>query len=710
MKNIFQLDIFVNSITYNNEDFYILNCTNLSTGKDFSNVKTKNIKVVGKFNEVYENDVFTVKVKKDKYNNQVSYKLTSSPTLIKPAIIESMGDFIYNQTDGIGKVLINRLLEEYGVNTLKIIEENPNDILKIKGFSPKKVEALKKISNRLNFEALQLFFQDYNLTPKHIPYVLEELQDNCIAKLINNPYIIAHLIGFNTADILHQKHIKSAEHPLRLKFAVYNAVHEYIKTTANMYIPFQKMKKYVNEFLKKNKAKLYNNIILEERHIEKALTQLIKDRKLVDVVISSTRCIYLTNLYNVEKNTANELKRYFNKNVNSQNNIIYDTTLSQEQNQAISMVLNNDFSILVGGPGTGKTSTIKAIIENYKTIDNDSNVKLLAPTGKAANRIMEQFHGETSLIATTIHLELISKLMFNNEDYKIDAGLVIVDEVSMIDAELFYTLITSLNEGTKLVLVGDDNQLPSVSPGNILNTLIVSNKFSLTRLTKVFRQKDMSLLDNINKVANDELFTLNNFNDKFQLINDNQTETILNLANQYKSHNDIILSPKRQGAIGVDVLNNELQNELNGSIVDNIQINDYLTLKKNDKVIQTVNNYELKVFNGMSGIIQDIIYQNDNVKVIVQFSNDLTIIYDYSNVYQLELAYALTIHKSQGSEYNNVILILDGSKFLDKKMLYTAITRTKEKIFIVGSLYDFNKALMNKGEKRLSNLEYFLEN
>lgn len=502
---------------------------------------------------------------------------------------------------------------------------------------------------------------------------------------------------------------------------VYKDENEY-KSKKNFYELF-------NQYLRKNGA-IKGTLLKEE--IDEAIDNLIKDKKIVKEINIKNNKTYL---YTAELNfIENSIAKYLNiinkrpfkfcekKDVDEYFLNYKGFKLDPKQKDAVSNALTSNISILTGGPGTGKTATVNVIVQAFEEIcmkkyKKKADIVLLGPTGKAADRIQEL----TNKSASTIHRKLCLRPDSKFVDIELDCTVVIIDESSMIDIYLMEKLLSSIKNNTIIVFVGDINQLPSVGPGKVLDDMIESNAISTVTLTKIFRQKQNStIVENAHHIINAEDtkhgFKLNEGNFHFINVN-NSIETkdyaenlLKDLIKSGKLMKDImILSPMKDKDGGTTELNELIQNTFNKNKISETFLNK--TFKVEDRVIQTKNNYDLKVYNGFIGTITSIYEENNKRFLTVDFDNQTSIIeYNETEVNELDLAYATTVHKAQGSEYPIVILIMNKSQFnmLTSKLLYTAITRAKQEIYCIGDIESLNKAIneknKNKHEYRISQL------
>ena len=404
---------------------------------------------------------------------------------------------------------------------------------------------------------------------------------------------------------------------------------------------------------------------------------------------------------------SDKLLNKFIKEVEDDLNIEYDIV----QIEAIKNSVLNNFSILTGGPGTGKTTIILAVIKIFQKIKNYSLVELqdenkniltlCAPTGKAAKRMTES----TGFFASTIHKAIGWTTEDENmeefvSDKKIKSELVIIDEASMIDVFLMHNLLKIIDSDSKIILVGDNDQLPSIAPGNVLNDLINSNEISTVKLNRIFRQSEHSSIINIShSIKNNIPFdVLENFDDKeFLLANKNEvldviTSTYDSILNETKKEKIQILAPIYKGGVGINEINKTIQTLFNQNELQ-VEYGD-LIYKVDDRIMQLVNRPEDNIFNGDIGYIYDIFKEAGKIKIVIDYDDNF-VTYEKQELNQITLSYACSIHKAQGSEFENVIIpFIDSYNFmLNKNLTYTAITRAKKKLILCGDPNVFYKSI-----------------
>lgn len=618
---------------------------------------------------------------------------------------------------GIGKKTATKLVEILGEDALLLITKNKEVLDKIPNLTKAKKQLIyEQVKANSEEDATYIELYNYGLTPKMANKLYEQYGTNTLNLIKENPYRLIYDVvgfGFKKADNLAMSLGINADNEIRIKEAILYTLTNSCYQDGNCYILVNDLIKMTNNYLNIDTKLIIDS--LEELKDKRRLVQ--KDTK-----------VYPNVLYNAEFKVAQYLKQLANapfrqyekakieqalKSVEASNSFSYTV----KQKETLAKILNDKVAIITGGPGTGKTTIVKGIIKMFNKLNNvknDPSILLLAPTGRAAKRLKEANGLEAYTIHKALGYDYTGEFSFN-EFNRLPYDLIIIDEASMIDIELAYHLLEAINTFSQVIFIGDENQLPSVGPGEFLHDLINSKAFSVYRLTEVMRQVADS---NIIKLANMILKQNLDFNifkehrevffyqaDKTNLLN-----VIKRIMDNYLSkgnalNNLQILIPLYQGIVGINEVNKFIQTNYNPHKEVMIKHSD-LTFYPDDKVLQLQNDPEKGIMNGDIGYIVDIFADSVGVdftgKIVRLASSDLD---------NLTLAYAISIHKSQGSEYENVIfpILSSYSLMLKRKLIYTAITRAKQKLIILGDLELLKHKSKIKEQLRNTSLMEFLE-
>lgn len=592
---------------------------------------------------------------------------------------------------GIGEKRAKLITSVFGTSTLDVLTINPYKLVDI-GIPESAVKtAYSQFMKERDMTELKLLLLPAGVTTKTVKKIYEKYGRNAVKILKENPYRIADDIygfGFIKADKIAQKLGIDAEAPERIQAALKYVLKNNEKD-GHVCLPRQILIEQTAELLG------FSGDILDEN-----ISALISRRDLVE----EKGFIYLHDLYRKEKFIAEKLKRMLAANppnkklenvkeilkaVSAEANILY----TKQQLNAVKEALLSKVLVITGGPGVGKTTIIKAVLEILR--QNGWKVELAAPTGKAAKRLTEAAGYEAKTIHRLLdakYSEKTGKTYFAvNELNPLDADAVIVDEMSMVGNDIMYFLLRGLRDETKLILVGDADQLPSVEAGNVLRDIIESGAVPVVRLTEVHRQSSVSSIiynsERIN-MGSMPMFNLRDFIYDEALIPEHIVEIYMEELSYGKTPLDVqILTPIKKGEFGTKNINSLIQEAVNPPSKEKKEIKYGDTVYRvGDKVIQTENNYEKMIFNGEDGIIEDAYIDKEyNRHLVINFDRNIVDIAE-EEIQDIELAYALTVHKSQGSEYDTVILVATSKHFimLKRNLLYTAVTRAKEKVIILG--------------------------
>ena len=620
---------------------------------------------------------------------------------------------------GVGPVTAKAIVDAFGKDTLEVIEFNPSKLLSVKGISKKKIEVIT--NSFLDVKEMQnamIFLQTYNISSNLAIKIYEHYQALTVELVKQNPYRLVEDIsgiGFASADKIAMNMGIEKNSLFRVRAGILHLLSEASEKGGHTYQFRAKIDNMLSELLGLEKE--------ETLDLSTKVYEILQKENLIKVIWKENKeIIILTKFYFIEHSVAAKLALLQNSaiqlNINLKSEISQyqnkkNILLHEDQKNAISLAINSGVCVITGGPGTGKTTIISCVLDILKMLNKKT--LLLAPTGRAAKRLSET----TGLDAKTIHraLEINFKqdrgVFVYNENNPLQCDAVVVDEVSMVDINLIYNLLKAIPKGCKLILVGDKDQLPSVGAGNVLADILNSQIIPVANLTKIYRQQDKSLIvSNAHLINNGEMPIIDNKSNDFffeQKENPQQTfETVIDMAiNRIPKFaktipNKIqILAPLKAGVCGIENLNNQLQSKINPSsnLKSEIAIGSYL-LREGDKVMQTSNNYNLEwkkpneneyldefgkgVFNGDIGTISKIDKQTGEVEVV--FDDKKIVLYPRSELSQISLAYAITIHKSQGSEFDVVIIpiVAGPSLILTRNLIYTAVTRAKKMVVLVG--------------------------
>lgn len=643
---------------------------------------------------------------------------------------------------GIGAALAGRIVRHFGDETLRIVEEEPERLAEVKGISEKKArEIAMQVAEKSDMRKAMMFLQKYGISLNLGAKIYQKYGDSVYSVLQENPYRLADDIsgvGFKIADEIAYRIGIHTDSDYRIKSGM---IYTLLQTTGegHIYLPKEELFRRASELLG-----------VDPSYMEKHLVDLSMDRKIIQKEQDDQILIYPAQYYYLELNTARmlrELDIFCPEDEKMVERRIVQieketgTILDEMQKKAVREAAGHGLLILTGGPGTGKTTTINAIIRYFE--GEGAEIRLAAPTGRAAKRMTEA----TGYEAQTIHrlLELTGMpeddregqpIHFErNAENPLEADVIIIDEMSMVDIHLIHSLLMAVTAGTRLILVGDENQLPSVGPGNVLRDIIRSEQFPVVELKKIFRQASESdIVVNAHKINKGEQIEINNKSRDFFFLKRYDADIIIRVVIaliqeklpkyvEAKPFEIQVLTPMRKGLLGVERLNQILQRYLNppDATKKEKEIGQGL-FREGDKVMQVRNNYQLEweirgrygipiekgvgVFNGDTGIIKTI---NDFAETAeVEFEDGRWAEYSFKQLDELELAYAVTIHKSQGSEYPAVIIpLLSGPRMLmNRNLLYTAVTRARKCVTVVGSEETFRDMIRNeKQQRRYSSLD-----
>ena len=722
---------YVEKIVYRNtENAYTV--VNLS-------VEGEDVMCTGYFADITEGDQIIAEgsfIEHKQYGIQftvTSYEIKEPETSV--AMEKYLGSGIIK---GVGPALSAKIVKKFGDETFNIIEREPERLAEIKGITEKKaIEIGSQFEEKKEFRNAMIFLNQYGVSNALAMKIYKEYGIKVMKIVRENPYRLADDIagvGFKTADEIALRMGFSPESSMRMKAGISFAL-SMAASNGHTYLLYEDLYEESKRLLG-----------ISEAEFESDIYELTIERKIVLKEVKGERRVYNNNLYYMELTVARKL---LDLNAKSENNYKVMEAKVKEveaktgiklgdlQRKAVYEAVESGLVIITGGPGTGKTTTINAIIKLFEM--QNMEILLAAPTGRAAKRMTET----TGMEAQTIHrlLELNgnpeeggSMRFERNELNPLEADVIIIDEMSMVDIYLMYSLLKAVTVGTRLILVGDVNQLPSVGPGKVLKDIIGSEKFNVVRLSEIFRQAaESDIITNAHKINAGQSIRLDNKSKDFFMLSMSSSiqiqralvsliaEKLPPYVNATK-YDIQVLTPSRKGELGVENLNKILQQYINPPAPGKREKQwGEVIFRENDKVMQIKNDYQMEwkivtkkgltikegsgVFNGDCGIIREI---NEFAgTVTVEFDEGKIVEYTGATLEELELAYAITIHKSQGSEYPAVIIpLLNAPRpLLNRNLLYTAVTRARKCVTIVGSENSVNEMIQNESEmKRNSGL------
>lgn len=637
---------------------------------------------------------------------------------------------------GIGKVTARRIVSQFGADSFEVIEHNPQWLSEIPGISPKKAEQISaSFAAQFGMRNVMMFCREY-FGPTTAVRIYKKWGNGAVERIKQNPYILCgeiYGVGFEKADAIAKDLGMKKNAPERIAMGLKYVLMHNAASNGHSFLPLDKLCAVAKRLLS-----------CEMNEIEDEAAALETRGEIVCVRHEGMKCAYLRDYYEAEKYTAEKLCALdrAGKNLGEDNVLSLISMVERESNmeyavlqkRAICQAASNGVFILTGGPGTGKTTVVRAIIRVFDAMR--LRIALAAPTGRAAKRMSQSAGEEAKTVHRLLEMEYGAedKLRFRkNEKDQLEDDVIIIDEASMLDLMLTDALLKAIKPGARLILIGDVNQLPPVGAGHVFDDIIKSDRFATVELTHIFRQAQESLIvTNAHAVNHGEYMNLESKSgDFFFLPRQEDAQTAATIAELCKKRlpksygltvfdGIQVITPSRKGDAGTEMLNSALQSVINPPTRGKAEkkVRDF-TLREGDKVMQIKNNYDIEwnkngtqgfgIFNGDIGVIKKIDLSEELITVDFE---DKICEYDYTMLDELELAYAITVHKSQGSEYPIVIMPLYRytPKLLTRNLLYTAITRAQSIVILVGN-GEVAKAMVdnNRQTKRYTGLRYALE-
>ena len=662
-----------------------------------------------------------------KYGEQ--FKIVQCKTTV-PASVYGIQKYLGSGLiKGIGPIMAKRIVSKFGKDTLDVIEEEIGKLAEVDGIGKKRIRMIRKAwDDQKEIRAVMLFLQTHGVSSGYATKIFKQYGSRSIEVVKKNPYRLAtdvFGIGFVTADSIAEKLGFAKDSELRAEAGVLYVLNQ-LADDGHVYYPYEPLIKKCEEILGAGReviVRAFGTIAYDKRIVIEDLNEKIEEFR------ENNKAVYLAKFYVSETSIATRLKTLINapksiRQIDSSKAIEWvqkqlAITLANKQTEAIKCATENKVLVITGGPGTGKTTIINAILKIFSKLK--VRIMLAAPTGRAAKRMSEATGHEAKTIHRMLEYSIKKGGFQKNEEYPLDCDLLIVDEASMIDTILMHYLLKATPPKATFILVGDVNQLPSVGAGNVLRDIIASGAVPVVELNEIFRQaKESLIIVNAHKINNGILPSLkpSGPKDDFYFIEQEDPEDVLRIILELVTErvtrrfgldplDDIqVLTPMHRGTVGAGNLNAELQKALNPREDGLIRGNK--TFRINDKVMQIKNNYDKEIFNGDIGRITRI--DPENQEMTISFDGR-DVSYDFTDLDEIILAYAVSVHKSQGSEYPAVIIPILTQHYvlLQRNLIYTGVTRGRKLVVIVGTRKALAIGVKNdKTEKRYTYLRYRL--
>lgn len=717
---------YVEHIVFRNEDngYTVFNLNN----------DDGDLTCVGNFNYLSEGELVEVQGEYIVHNVYGTQLKVSSYEIMTPEDLISIERYLGSGAiKGIGNSLAGRIVKKFREDTFRIIEEEPERLVEIKGISERMAREISaQMEEKKDMRKAMIFLQKYGVATTLAAKIYKQYGQGTFKILEENPYRMADEIqgvGFKTADEIAAKIGIHSNSDYRIRSGLFYTLQQSM-AEGHIYLTADVLLKRTSKLLE-----------VEIADMETYLMDLAMERKVVLKMGEDGQRVYPSRLYYMELNTAKMLHdmnlEYDEPEIAIEKRLLQieqntGMELDEKQRKAVSAAVQHGVMILTGGPGTGKTTTINAMLHYFES--ENLEFMLAAPTGRAAKRMTEATGYEAQTIHRLLEVngnpedENAKNGFMKNEENPLETDVIIIDEMSMVDLPLMHALLCAVLPGTRLIFVGDCNQLPSVGPGSVLKDIIASGAFETVMLTKIFRQaRESDIVVNAHKINEGQEVILDNKSKDFFFLKRQEPTIIIRVMlaliqekmPKYvdaKPYDIQVLTPMRKGNLGVERLNKILQEYLNPPAKNKAEkeYGEHL-FRVGDKVMQIKNNYQLEweiatkyglvvdkglgVFNGDMGVITEINSYTETL--VVEYDEKKKVTYPFELLEELELAYAITIHKSQGSEYPAVVIpLLSGPRQLfHRNLLYTAITRAKKCVTLVGSDVTFQQMIQNTNEQ-----------
>ncbi len=715
----------IEKITYTNEK------TGFTIAKLKVAARRNLVTVVGNVAAPMVGEILRLKgewVNHPKYGEQfkIAYYKTEIPTSVY-GIGKYLGSGLIK---GIGPIMAKRIVERFHERTLEVIENDIGRLAEVEGVGKKRIKMIEKgWAEQKEIREVMIFLQAHGVSSGYATKIFKRYGNKSIDAVKKNPYHLAtdvFGIGFVTADQIAEKLGFTKDSALRAEAGIIYVLNQ-LADEGHTYYPYEPLMGRAQEILQVERellAKSFARVALEKKIV-------IEDLNLdMEEFQENNKAVYLAKFHFSESSIATRLKGLIQspkltRSIDTDKAIDWvqgqlDISLAQRQIEAIRCAVVDKALVITGGPGTGKTTIINAVLKIFAKLGVD--VMLTAPTGRAAKRMSETTGHEAKTIHRMLEYSMKKGGFQRNQDRPLNCDLLIVDEASMIDTILMHHLLKAVPSKATLIMVGDVNQLPSVGAGSILKDIIDSGAVKVVELNEIFRQaQESSIVINAHKINNGELPSLrtsHGTDEDFYFIEQEDPEQVLRIILEltkeripkrfgFNASDDIqVLTPMHKGMVGAGNLNAELQKTLNPG--EEGVIRGDMVFRTNDKVMQIRNNYDKDVFNGDIGRIAHIDTINQEVTIVF---DGLSVLYDYAELDEITLAYAISVHKSQGSEYPAIVLpiLTQHYALLQRNLIYTAVTRGRELVVLVGTRKALAIAVNNdKTEKRYTHLRHRL--